>query len=109
MKKSKISQSVKKKLITKLNRILLVTTLITFVLMLGTPFLFNSNSITKGVPITGLAIGDEPNNSIPATDITVWQGQYFIGTEFQTGTYKFNFTVYDDKVGGGHATLIQPL
>ena len=36
-----------------------------------------------------------------ASDIAVWQGQYFTGTTFNTGAYEFNFTVYDAKVGGG--------
>lgn len=29
-----------------------------------------------------------------------WQGQYYIGTTFQQGTYTFNFTVWDDPVAG---------
>jgi hypothetical protein len=33
-------------------------------------------------------------------DILVWQGQYFIGNKFQTGTYEFNFSVYDDLTLG---------
>ena len=36
-----------------------------------------------------------------ASDVLVWQGQYFKGTEFQTGTFNFNFTVYDAPSGGG--------
>ncbi len=36
-----------------------------------------------------------------ANDISVWQGQYYTGTAFYTGTYEFNFTVYDAKEGGG--------
>ncbi|MBI2664448.1 hypothetical protein HYX10_03850 [Candidatus Woesearchaeota archaeon] len=59
--------------------------------------------------ITGYAISENPEQpaaqsstaSIPETDVVVWQGQYFKGTEFQTGTFDFNFTVYDAKVGGG--------
>ena len=39
------------------------------------------------------------------TDVLVWQGQYYTGTTFNTGTYEFNFTVYDAKIGGGRAIL----
>jgi hypothetical protein len=35
-----------------------------------------------------------------AADILVWQGQYFNGTTFNTGTYEFNFSVYDALTGG---------
>jgi len=44
-----------------------------------------------------------------ASDVLVWQGQYYKGTEFQVGTYDFNFTVYDALTGGGGAILTQPL
>jgi hypothetical protein len=37
---------------------------------------------------------------VSADDVLVWQGQYFIGTSFKTGTYEFNFTVYDNLTGG---------
>ena len=37
---------------------------------------------------------------ILAEDILVWQGQYYTGTTFNTGTYEFNFSVYDDLTGG---------
>ena len=47
--------------------------------------------------------------SVLASDIAVWQGQYFTGTTFNTGTYDFNFTVYDALIGGGRAILTQPL
>jgi len=47
--------------------------------------------------------------SVLAEDILVWQGQYFTGTTFNTGTYDFNFTVYDAPSGGGRAILTQPL
>ncbi|MEK6888983.1 MAG: hypothetical protein AABW80_02640 [Nanoarchaeota archaeon] len=36
-----------------------------------------------------------------ADNVAVWQGQYFTGTTFNVGTYNFNFTVYDAKIGGG--------
>ncbi len=36
-----------------------------------------------------------------ASDISVWQGQYYTGEIFNQGTFEFNFTVYDAKVGGG--------
>ena len=39
--------------------------------------------------------------SVLASDVLVWQGQYFTGTTFNTGTYEFNFTVYDAPSGGG--------
>jgi hypothetical protein len=39
-------------------------------------------------------------NIISASDILVWQGQYHTGTTFNTGTYEFNFSVYDDLTGG---------
>ena len=38
---------------------------------------------------------------VSASDVLVWQGQYFTGTTFNTGTYEFNFSVYDASVGGG--------
>ncbi|MEK6952427.1 MAG: hypothetical protein AABX29_05405 [Nanoarchaeota archaeon] len=44
-----------------------------------------------------------------ASDISVWQGQYYTGTTFNTGTYEFNFTLYDAKVGGGRAIPTQLL
>lgn len=34
------------------------------------------------------------------SDVSVWQGQYYIGKEFQKGMYLFNFTIYDDVDGG---------
>ena len=37
---------------------------------------------------------------ISASSISVWQGQYYTGTTFNTGTYTFNFTVYDAVTGG---------
>lgn len=33
-------------------------------------------------------------------DVAVWQGQYFIGNKFQTGTFEFKFDVYDAPSGG---------
>lgn len=44
-----------------------------------------------------------------ASDVLVWQGQYFTGTTFNTGAYNFNFTVYDAQIGGGRAILTLPL
>ena len=44
-----------------------------------------------------------------ASDVSIWQGQYFTGTTFNTGTYDFNFTVYNAPIGGGRAILTQPL
>jgi len=38
---------------------------------------------------------------VSASDILVWQGQYYTGTTFNTGTYEFNFSVYDAPIGGG--------
>jgi len=35
-----------------------------------------------------------------ASDIAVFQGQYYIGTEFQQGTFEFVFDIYDNKTGG---------
>ena len=37
---------------------------------------------------------------VSASDILVWQGQYYTGTTFNTGTYSFNFSVYDALIGG---------
>ncbi len=37
---------------------------------------------------------------VSASDISVWQGQYYTGTTFNTGTYNFNFSVYDALTGG---------
>ncbi len=34
------------------------------------------------------------------SDVQVWQGQYYTGSSFNTGTYNFNFTVYDSEIGG---------
>lgn len=34
-------------------------------------------------------------------DLLKFQGQYFIGDEFQKGTYEFMFDIYDDVIGGG--------
>ncbi|MDD5177688.1 MAG: hypothetical protein PHT54_00170 [Candidatus Nanoarchaeia archaeon] len=39
-------------------------------------------------------------NLISASDVSVWQGQYYTGTVFNIGTYEFNFTVYDALTGG---------
>jgi len=41
-------------------------------------------------------------NLISASDVLVWQGQYYTGTTFNTGTYEFNFTVYDNSTGGDY-------
>ena len=32
------------------------------------------------------------------SDTSVFQGQYFEGTEFQTGTYEFEFNIYTAEV-----------
>ena len=45
--------------------------------------------------------------SVLASDVLVWQGQYFTGTTFNTGTFEFNFTVYDAKLGGARVIQIQ--
>jgi len=37
---------------------------------------------------------------ISANNVSVWQGQYYTGTSFNTGTYDFIFTVYDALTGG---------
>jgi len=37
---------------------------------------------------------------VSASDVLVWQGQYYTGTTFNIGTYEFNFSVYDDLTGG---------
>jgi hypothetical protein len=39
-------------------------------------------------------------NFISASDVLVWQGQYYTGTTFNTGTYEFNFSVYDNLTAG---------
>ena len=39
-------------------------------------------------------------NLISASDVLVWQGQYYTGTTFNTGTYDFNFSIYDALTGG---------
>ena len=41
--------------------------------------------------------------NVLASNVTIWQGQYFIGSLFQQGTFQFNFTVYGANVGGGKA------
>jgi|GEM_PF-3653439 len=35
-----------------------------------------------------------------ATDSVEWSGQYYIGTTFQTGTFPFQFDIYDSADGG---------
>ena len=37
---------------------------------------------------------------VNASSVSVWRGQYHTGTTFNTGTYIFNFTVYDALTGG---------
>ncbi len=37
---------------------------------------------------------------VSASDVLVWQGQYYTGTTFNVGTYEFNFSVYDALTGG---------
>ncbi|MEK6963307.1 MAG: hypothetical protein AABX70_02680 [Nanoarchaeota archaeon] len=44
-------------------------------------------------------------SEVQASDIVVWQGQYFTGTTFNVGTYEFNFMVYDAQAGGGDVLL----
>ena len=62
-------------------------------------FLVSKN---QGSTITGHVTATDPEQSstvsasaalISEGDVTVWQGQYFKGTEFQVGTFDFNFTV----------------
>ncbi|MBN2330946.1 MAG: hypothetical protein JXC85_03955 [Candidatus Aenigmarchaeota archaeon] len=50
--------------------------------------------------LTTMLISLSNINIISASDVLVWQGQYFTGTAFNTGTYEFNFTVYDALTGG---------
>lgn len=38
--------------------------------------------------------------AITASDILIWKGQYYTGTDFNKGTYVFNFSVYDSSTGG---------
>jgi len=35
-----------------------------------------------------------------ASDVSVFQGQYYIGEELQLGTFEFNFDIYDNETGG---------
>jgi hypothetical protein len=37
---------------------------------------------------------------VSASSVSVWQGQYYTGTTFNTGSYSFNFSVYDALMGG---------
>ena len=37
---------------------------------------------------------------LAGSDVSVYQGQYFIGNEFQKGTFNFEFNVYDDRTRG---------
>lgn len=39
-------------------------------------------------------------NIVSASDVLVWQGQYYTGTTFNTGTYEFDFSVYDALTEG---------
>ncbi len=48
----------------------------------------------------GMLISILAANIVSASDVLVWQGQYFTGTTFNTGTYEFNFSVYDAPNGG---------
>jgi len=34
------------------------------------------------------------------SDVSVFQGQYYIGEELQQGTFEFNFNIYDGETGG---------
>ncbi len=74
----------------------------------GLLFLFQ---YSDSFSITGAAVGlntvTEPASvtTVPSAvsnsnDVQVWQGQYYKGTEFQLGTFEFNFTVYDAVSGG---------
>jgi len=49
------------------------------------------------IPIICISIGI---CAAAESDVLVWQGQYYTGTNFNTGTYEFNFTVYDALTGG---------
>lgn len=100
MKKSKISRSVKKKLITKSNLLLLAVLLAIVILIVGIRFFSNSQAIIDSVPLTGLVTDNATNETSVLTDVTVWQGQYYIGDQFQKGTFEFNFTVYDASIEG---------
>ena len=42
--------------------------------------------------------------TVLASDVSIWQGQYYTGTTFHQGTYEFNFSIYDAQVGGGRAS-----
>jgi len=53
------------------------------------------------ISITGMSIGIAAAAESESNDVLVWQGQYFKGDKFQTGTYEFNFTVYDALDGWG--------
>ena len=71
------------------------------VLILLSLFYFFPENSSKN-KITGLITyplqGSQGN--ISASDVCIWQGQYYTGTTFNTGTYEFEFTVYDSQTGG---------
>jgi len=47
-----------------------------------------------------LFIGVMSIGFVMADDLSVFQGQYFVGDIFQVGTYEFDFNVYDSKTNG---------
>jgi hypothetical protein len=60
--------------------------------------MITNNSIKLGLYLIGCVIIFA--SLISAADVSVWQGQYYTGTTFNTGTYEFNFSVYDSLTGG---------
>ena len=93
------------------NALILVSVLVIF--SVGIDVVFKN----QDVKITGYATATNPEQSStpsvssassPGTDVSVWQCQYYKETEFQKGTFEFNFIVYDAR-GGGRAIQTQPL
>lgn len=41
------------------------------------------------------------------SDVEVYQGQYYIGTDFQDGFYLFNFTIFDDELNGNQCYSVE--
>ncbi len=79
---------------------LLPVIIVLTLLFLLSIFFLSPKNLSNG-KITGLAIYQPSSQgNVSENDVLVWQGQYFIGTEFQTGTYEFEFNVYDAREGG---------
>jgi hypothetical protein len=60
----------------------------------------NKTKLLLGIFTLISCIAIFPSLVSASSDVSVWQGQYYTGTTFNTGTYDFTFTVYDALTGG---------